>query len=983
MKRIDYNARVFFIHLWLTLFLFLGVILAIAVYLHTDKQLGEAYRQRQMSIRLANELRNTSDDLTRMVNTYVITRDPIYKQHIKRILDIRDGHLPRPQGYEGTYWDLLVSDEQPSQNSGQAIPLLELLRKTGVNEVEFAKLRESKIKSDQLTKTEFAAMGLAETSLSSTGNAHVMAISILNDKNYHLAKAEIMAPLREFEQMVERRTQAEIQRLDDYLGNLRWLLGFTAIFLVFLIWNARRTLRNLTGSSLEAFYQRIDLLGSGNFSAPLPPSGELENTMMGKLCEAQRRLEQLNTSRSLAENELRKSEQRFYDIANASGDWVWESDADFRLVYASDGAKQQLGYSLAELMEKFPSGLMQTEEARRISEKIRAILDKKSAFRNFEMTVLNSSGRVCVILCNGNPIFDQHGQLTGYRGVVREITDDQRIAAAAFESGEGMVITDHDGNVIRLNKAFLANSGYEAHDLIGKKMGFAMPSEDAERLYAEIRAKLRENESWQGEVTDRRKNGQTYPKWLSVSAVKDNSGVVTHYISTHFDLSERKEAEEKIVELAYYDQLTKLPNRTLFLDRLRQALMASFRNGLYGALFFIDLDNFKLINDTLGHDVGDQLLKMVAERLVSSVRKENTVARLGGDEFVLIAQNLGKVEQNAAHSAEIIGEKLLQVLNKPYLLANTSRISTPSVGVTLFCNATSSIEKLMKEADMAMYKAKAAGRNTLRFFDPEMEAYINQRAVLEKDLREGIDAAQFVLYYQPQLVHESGIVSAEALLRWQHPERGLVSPAEFIPLAEETNLIQPLGNWVLKEACRQLTAWADDPELSKLSVAVNVSVRQFYENNFVKNVLSVLSETGADPRKLKLEITESLLMDRVSEVVEKMQVLKNTGICFSLDDFCTGYSSLANIRHLPLDQIKIDRSFVHDIGENMNTAAIVGTILALGESLGIEIIAEGVETTEQRDFLAKAGCHAWQGYLFSPPVPVDEFVRLVKGAYKP
>ena len=978
MKKIDRQSRTFFIQLWMTVALFLCVIVAFAFYLRAGDRLEQAYQERIAALTLANELRQSSDDLTRMVRTYVVTLNPVYKQRMQEIMDIRDGKRNRPLEYGTIYWDLILEDDKRPAASGDKIPLLELLRRTGVTEAEFAKLNESKQNSDRLTKTEFLAMQLAEASPLAADPSHAQAIHMLYDHAYHQAKAEIMGPLRDFETMLELRTKGKINQLEEHQTYVRWLLLLTGMFLVASIWNASRSLRVILGSSPGEVNERIELLGRGDFSAPIVAGQHGENSVMGKLLEAQRRLQLLDTRRSKSEMKLRVSRQRFVDIANVSGDWIWETDTSFCFVYASEGAQSQFGYLAQELLGKTLFDLIPPEKAEKSARALGFMLTRKSAFRDFEMTLLDRQGRAREILCSGNVVVDDAGQFSGYRGVIRDISDDRRVAAAAFESGEGMVITDRDGNILRANQAFLENSGYSLEELPQRRLGLAESASLDEDFYQAMWAKLEETGSWQGELMDRRKNGECYPKWLSVSAVKGSDGSVTHYICTHFDLTERRLAEEKILELAYYDQLTGLPNRTLFFDRLKQAMAATSRSGMYGALFFIDLDNFKMINDTLGHAVGDELLKMVGERLLSSIRCEDTIARLGGDEFVLIAQNLGNVEHQAAHLAEVIGEKIGQQLNQPYLLAGASCHSTPSIGVSLFCGEDTSLEKLMKQADMAMYRAKTSGRNATRFFDPAMEAYVTRRAALEKDLREALEERQFVLHYQPQVGQNGRVEGCEALVRWRHPERGMVSPADFIPLAEETGLILPLGRWVLENACQQLASWAQQPELAELSVSVNVSVRQFHEKHFVSNVLSALRKIGADPQKLWLELTESLMVDRVDEIIEKMLALKSMGIRFSLDDFGTGYSSLINLKHLPLDELKIDCSFVRELPENENAASIVSSILAMGKSLGIGVVAEGVETVQQRDFLAKAGCFAYQGYLFSRPLPVDDFVDFIR-----
>jgi diguanylate cyclase (GGDEF)-like protein/PAS domain S-box-containing protein len=439
------------------------------------------------------------------------------------------------------------------------------------------------------------------------------------------------------------------------------------------------------------------------------------------------------------------------------------------------------------------------------------------------------------------------------------------------------------------------------------------------------------------------------------------------------DITARKAAQEKIESLAFFDPLTGLPNRRLLIDRLEQALAASARHHREGALLFIDLDNFKDLNDSLGHDMGDLLLQQVAQRLGAGMREGDTVARLGGDEFVVILEDLSPNPDEAAAQAEAVGEKILCLLARTYQLSGHEHHSTPSIGVTLFNDHVETVAELLRRADLAMYQAKASGRNTLRFFDPAMQARVSARSALEVDLHRGLAGEQFSLYYQGQISGERQLVGAEVLLRWNHPERGLVSPAEFIPVAEETGLILPLGKWVLETACRQLTVWAGQPDRAHLSISVNVSAKQLHQVDFVAEVLEVLARTGANPRRLKLELTESLLVAKVEEVIAKMVALKAAGVGFSLDDFGTGYSSLSYLKRLPLDQLKIDQGFVRNILHDANDAAIAKMVIALAGSLGLSVIAEGVETEAQRRFLAAQGCPTYQGYLFNRPQPIEAF----------
>ena len=551
-----------------------------------------------------------------------------------------------------------------------------------------------------------------------------------------------------------------------------------------------------------------------------------------------------------------------------------------------------------------------------------------------------------------------------------------RIAATAFESQEGIVITDTNGVILRVNRAFIEDTGYSAEEAVGQTPRILKSGRHDDAFYAQMWQSLLQNGSWQGEIWDRRKSGEIFPKWLNITAVRGADGAATHYVASHMDITERKAAEEKIKDLGLYDPLTRLPNRRLMMDRLRQSLAVSIRGRHEGALFFVDLDNFKTLNDTHGHDKGDQLLVEVAQRLTTSVRELDTVARLGGDEFVVILGALAENPEDAVARATTIAEKIIRAVGQPYQISGHHYITTPSIGIAMFGYQRESIDELMKQADIAMYQAKAAGRNTMRFFDPALQAIIKARTELEDGIRQGISRNEFFLLYQPQLEGDQ-LIGTEALIRWRHPDRGLVSPIEFIPLAEETGLILPLGRWVLETACRQIVAWASRPETAHITVAVNVSARQFQAEDFVEEVLAALDRTGADPHQLKLELTESMLVHHIEAVIAKMTTLKSHGLRFSLDDFGTGYSSLSYLKRLPLTQLKIDRSFVMDVLSDPNDAAIARTVIALGQSLGLEVIAEGVETEGQRDFLAEHGCHACQGYLFGRPVSAEEVERLM------
>ena len=586
---------------------------------------------------------------------------------------------------------------------------------------------------------------------------------------------------------------------------------------------------------------------------------------------------------------------------------------------------------------------------------------------------------------------DSAGVAQTLNGSLQDITErkraeeQQRIAAIAFESQEGRFVTDASQVIIRVNQAFTDITGYSAAEAMGQKPSLLSSGRHERGFYAAMMAEIDLSGAWQGEIVNRRKNGELYPQWLTITQVNNHAGETTHYVATLVDITVRKAAENEIKNLAFYDPLTHLPNRRLMLDRLQQALTSSVRHLRHGALMLLDLDNFKTLNDTLGHAMGDQLLLAVAGRLSACIREGDTVARLGGDEFVVILEDLDQVGL-AALQAESVAHKILKQLSTPYPL-NLAPDGDPaqirqhhcsaSIGIALFREHPVSVDELVSRADTAMYQAKAAGRNTLRFFDPEMQAVVTARATLEADLRDALQTQQLVLYFQPQVSYQGQVTGVEALVRWEHPQHGLVSPAAFIAVAEETGLILPLGLWVLETACALLAQWAQQPTLAHLSLAVNVSARQLHQAQFVPQVLAVLARHAVPAQRLKLELTESLLVKDVEDTISKMMALKAHGVGFSLDDFGTGYSSLAYLKRLPLDQLKIDQSFVRDILIDPNDAAIAQMVIALGQSLGLSVIAEGVETTAQRDHLESLGCHDYQGYLYCRPLPVEALERFI------
>ena len=576
-------------------------------------------------------------------------------------------------------------------------------------------------------------------------------------------------------------------------------------------------------------------------------------------------------------------------------------------------------------------------------------------------------------------------------GVVHDVTDEHRTAEQLREQLlfiqriasriPGFIYEYRQHRDGRISVQYVSDAvrefmGVEPHEVTadyGVLMNHVVV-EDQPMVRRSAAVSIRKLEPWQCEYRVRMLDGSI--RWHMSNAIphrESDGSVVSHGFT--MDITDRKRSEQEIERLAFYDALTGLPNRRLLLDRLQRSITACQRSKNLGALLFIDLDNFKDLNDTLGHDMGDQLLAQVATRLVGSVREADTVARFGGDEFVVMLDALAPGAQSAAAQAETVADKLLASLNQPFALDGGQHYSTPSIGITLFGDERLTVDELLKRADLAMYQAKAAGRNTQRFFDPDMQAAVNARSNLEADLRQGLARGELLVHYPPVVNHHSQLLGAEALVRWRHPERGLISPGEFIPLAEQTGLILPLGQYVLQTACEQLQRWSQHQSTAHLTIAVNVSARQFRQPDFVAQVLQTLQAHQADPRKLKLELTESLLIGDIEDTITRMGQLKREGVGFALDDFGTGYSSLSYLKRLPLEQIKIDQSFVRDVLTDPNDAAIVRTILALAKSLDLQVVAEGVETGGQLTFLRLHGCEAFQGYLFGRPVPVDLFTR--------
>lgn len=569
--------------------------------------------------------------------------------------------------------------------------------------------------------------------------------------------------------------------------------------------------------------------------------------------------------------------------------------------------------------------------------------------------------------------------------VVRDITlrkqmeDQLRLSAKVFESSnEAILISDRANRIISVNHRFEEITGYLASEVLGHEATIlGTSSEENISFYRNLHAILQEQGSWQGEASDKRKSGETYPVWLSISLVRDIQGNPEYHIASFSDITERKQQEARIEHLAFHDLLTGLPNRRLLTDRIQVAIAQAAREANGIALLFIDLDRFKNINDSLGHQVGDQLLRMVGERLKAWVRSGDTVSRVGGDEFIVLCPNC-----DSPADASSLGEKLLEAVAKPYRIGDTELVITASIGIALYPDNGTDANSLIGNADVAMYLAKENDRNNYQFYSPELNARNLERLQMELRLRHALEEGEFMLYFQPQIDAKSGkIVGAEALIRWLEPELGLIPPGRFIPLAEETGQIQAIGEWVLQQACRHLKKWKQ-MGLPELPIAINLSARQFKQSSFVDTISQTLDDYKIPPHLLELELTESMLMKDVPQTTAKLNQLKRMGFRISIDDFGTGFSSLNYLRHFPLDVLKIDQSFVRELFDESAALAIIESIIALARSLGMRTVAEGVETAEQRSILESRGCDILQGYLISRPLPEPEFLEWVKNYHK-
>jgi diguanylate cyclase (GGDEF)-like protein len=907
-------------HIWLMLGMLLLFAMLFSAYVYTEKQLDRSYQIRQSSLLLADELRQSSDDLTRMARTYVVTGDGLYLRHYQEILAIRDGRTARPVRYDDVYWDLVPSDDRRPRGTGPAIALLDLMRRDGFSAPEFARLAQAKENSDALVVTEMAAMAMLDPgrrgaiTVAAQAEARVVAVEMLHDGAYHLAKAGIMRPIGEFRGLADRRTQADVLAAEDNALRMRIVFALFGLLLAAMLWRTKRKLYSILGASIDQLHGLIARLGSGDGSTAIHVADGMQDSVLGRLSETQVKLARSHAERDAAQAKNQRITQLYAALSQCNQAIVrCTSETELfaqicRAIVVHGGMKMAWIGLLGE------DGL----QVRPVASFGSGVDYLDGIDISLEPGLASGSGPIGIAYRQGAPFWCQ------------DFLHDP--AAAHFRA--------------RGARFGLAASAALPLHRDGAIIGFLNP-------YAGVSHAFDEG-----------------VRQLLVEMVVDIDFALKNFALA----AQRKEANERIQYLAHFDALTGLPNRLQLRDRVHYALSLAQRSGKSVALMFLDLDHFKNINDSLGHSVGDALLVELAARLRAVLRAEDTVSRMGGDEFSFLLYGVD------AQSAASAAQQLQDVMATPFQIGEHNLSVTASIGIALYPGDGEDMETLFKNADAAMYRVKREGRHGYRFFTAEMQLRSVRNLQLVNALRRALELEQFEVHYQPQVsLQGGGVCGAEALLRWTDAELGVVTPAEFIPVAEDSGLILQIGEWVLRQAARQAKAWMVGG-LPPLVIAVNLSAVQFRHPDLPSLVTRILDEEGLPPEYLELELTEGVAVHDPQGAIATMNNLHQRGVRMSIDDFGTGYSSLSHLKKFKVYKLKIDQSFVRDICTDPEDRAIVGAIIHMAKSLGLQTIAEGVETVGQLAYLREQGCDEMQGYYYSRPLAPAQFEALVRKA---
>lgn len=1020
--------------LWFTILIVILFTITFTIYVHSEKEIDYANEQRLQSFMLADELRHSSDDLTRMVRTYIATKDPLYKEHYQEILDIRDGKKPRPINYQGIYWDLVgPNDLRPTPYGNQSIPLIEMMRRAHFTQEELDKLTEAKNNSDDLTLTEFAAMTLIESSGTLVEKDLQMhkALELLHDKNYHNAKASIMKPLKEFYALVQQRTNDAVQTTMQKALYMRLVFIFVGLYLLYTLWRLSQILTNTLGSSVDELHGHITRIGRGDFSIPIYVEKTNKDSVLGWLSQTQSTLKELIANNIRLKNlyaalsqcnqaivRSRNQEELFpiicHDAIHFGGmkmAWIGMVNTANQRIEAVSYYGEGTDYLDDLIISTDPNDPHSHGPTGRACHEDTSIWCQD--FLNEPLTALWhekgkrfgwGSSAALPLRLNGNVVgvftlyaqevnaFDEAAQklleemamdisyaLESYqhekeRKKIEEalVKSQKHLSTIIDNEPECVKLVNASGQLIEMNPAGLAM--LEAQNLEEAQnsslIEYILPEWRDPFIALHRRVMSGENGILEFEIQGLKGTR----RWLETHAtpLRDGDGNITMLLGITRDTTERKHNEERIQYLASYDSLTGLPNRRNLDDYLLSILSLAKRHNTNFAVMFLDLDHFKDINDTLGHNIGDLLLIESASRLQSVLREEDMISRLGGDEFIIL---LPKIEM---YGAERVAQKLLEITRNPFHIEAHELSITASIGIALYPHDGQEFETLYKNADTAMYRAKQDGRNGYCFFTEDMQRNSIRNLELSNALHHALSENQLTLHYQPQfssVTHK--LIGAEALLRWNHPELGSISPAEFIPIAEDNGLIIPIGEWVLRNALQQAKRWMEQGN-EPIIMAVNLSAVQFKHIHLVDRVTTILDEISIPREYLELELTESTAMHDPQHAINVIHDFHSHGIRMSIDDFGTGYSSLSYLKKFKIYKLKIDQSFIRDIHTNQEDRAIISAIIHMAKSLGLQTIAEGVETISQLDYLKAEGCDEIQGYFYSRPLDAAGFEEFRK-----